>query len=107
MQVRAPVLPLEGCGIQQCSASTNGSPSATSGGGAGGHHIKPLCHTVPLQASDLEHLDSAAGSTNSSLLWQGESVLAEVRASLSASHPESQDPTGPAVEWLLCQQIKV
>lgn len=77
MQVWAP---LEGCGIQQCSASTHRSPSATSGGRAGGHHIKPLYHTVPLQASDLEHLDSTAGSTNSSLLWQGKPVLAKVRA---------------------------
>lgn len=33
-------------------------PKYTTGGGAGGYHIEPLCHTVPLQASDLEHLDS-------------------------------------------------
>lgn len=107
MQVQAPTLPLEEYGIQQRSASTHRSPGTTSGGGAGGYHIEPLCHTVPLQASDLEHLDSAAGSTNSSLLWQSEPVLAGVRALPSASHPESRDPTGSAGERLLCQQIEV
>lgn len=100
MQVRAPMPPLQGVGSSSALHQQTEAQVAPL-------EVKPLCHTMPLLASDLEHLNGTAGSTHSSPVWKGEPVLAQVRASPSASHPEGQDPTGSAGEWLLCQHIKI